>query len=254
MTLQRLTLIMAASHVIGCTEAPGDAIRLAPSTLPVGLVAHYSFDEASGTSILDHSGNRRDGVMAGGTWLGDGRFGAALRFAVGEMASVANFPNAASGFSVSAWVRLHTFVQTADDDPERWGTVVSTELGMSGGWEVMIDRSQTTPAVNFAFWKGPSQGDFTGWTIANVPLDEWTHVGAVVDKNAQIFEFYVNGVERGRSTTTLGILPGSETLTLGQYPAGGRNLDGDVDEIAIWNRALATAEMQLLYEHPVPAL
>ncbi|MGC4070863.1 MAG: LamG domain-containing protein [Polyangiaceae bacterium] len=148
----------------------------------------------------------------------------------------------------------HTFVQTANDVPERWGTIVSTERGMLGGWEVMIERNQTTPAVNFAFWKGPDKGDFTGWTIANVPLDEWTHVGAVVDKNAQSFEFYVNGVVRGRATTTLGILPGSETLTMGQYPAGGRDLDGDVDEIAIWNRALATAEMAFLYEHPLPPL
>jgi hypothetical protein len=254
MTTRRLALIVAASHVIGCAEAPGDAIRLAPSTLPLGLVAHYSFDEASGAFILDDSGNRRDAQMTGGTWLSDGRFGGALRFAVGEMASVPGLPKAASGFSVSAWVRLHTFVQTTDDDPGRWGTIVSTEQGLLGGWEVMIDRSQTTPAVNFAFWKGPDQGDFTGWTIANVPLGEWTHVGAVVDKNAQLFEFYVNGVERGRSTTTSGILPGSETLTMGQYPAGGRSLDGDVDEIAIWNRALAAAEMEFLYQHPLPPL
>ncbi|MGC4070864.1 MAG: hypothetical protein QM784_40545 [Polyangiaceae bacterium] len=50
MTLQRVTLIVAATHMIGCAEAPGDAIKLAPSTLPLGLVAHYSFDEASGMS------------------------------------------------------------------------------------------------------------------------------------------------------------------------------------------------------------
>jgi hypothetical protein len=47
-------------------------------------------------------------------------------------------------------------------------------------------------------------------------------------------------------TTTHQISPGSGTLTIGAWPLGGRYLNSDVDDIALWSRALVPAEIELL--------
>src|SRR4051812_22134562 len=44
-----------------------------------GLVAAYSFDEGSGTTASDASGNGHGGTVAGATWA-TGKFGSALSF------------------------------------------------------------------------------------------------------------------------------------------------------------------------------
>ena len=44
-----------------------------------GLVAAYAFDEGSGATAVDASGNGRDGAVAGATWA-TGRYGGALSF------------------------------------------------------------------------------------------------------------------------------------------------------------------------------
>lgn len=234
-----------------CGSSPGDAISLAPTTLPLGLVAHYDFDEGSGTQVLDSSGNLRHGSLNGGTFLQDGRFEGALHLGAGESVTVPQFPDATSAFTVSAWVRLNRYVQTAAETDERWGTIVSTEAPLQGGWELVIEHNQAVPAPNFAFWKGPYQGDYYGWTCPCMGVGEWTHLVAIVDRSAKGFWFYVNEKLAGTATIDQGILPGSQTLTMGQLPSGGRELEGDIDEIAIWNRTLVPAELELLATHEV---
>ena len=45
------------------------------------LVASWQFDEGSGTTAFDSSGNGNDATFAGAPqWVGDGRFGKALKF------------------------------------------------------------------------------------------------------------------------------------------------------------------------------
>ena len=52
------------------------------SAAPSGLVAAYGFDEGSGTSTADRSGNANTGTVSNTTWAGAtaGKFGNALSF------------------------------------------------------------------------------------------------------------------------------------------------------------------------------
>jgi len=201
----------------------------------------------------DDSGNARDGQITGGTWLLDGQFAGALHLADGEFVSVQRFPDVASGFTVSAWVRLASYTQTALNE-KQWTTVVSTEA--SGGWEVNVDHLAPEAALHFGFWIGPNSGDYVGQSCAGVTLGAWNQIVGVVDPSTatvtSTFTVYLNGMPCLSTTTPHRIVPGSATLNIGQWPSGGRFLIGDVDDIAVWGRALVPAEVELLTKTPPP--
>src|SRR5882762_4851371 len=72
-----------------------------------GLVAAYAFNEGSGTTVADISGNNNNGTITAATWTTAGKFGNALVFN-GTSARV-TVPNAASlqlttGMTLEAWV------------------------------------------------------------------------------------------------------------------------------------------------------
>jgi hypothetical protein len=165
------------------------------------------------------------------------------------------FPDVASSFTVSAWVRLSAYTQGALND-KQWTTVVSTEA--SGGWEVNVDHLDPEPALHFGFWKGPTSADYVGHSCPGIRLGAWTQIVGVVDPStasptaASTFVVYVNGEQCYATTTPNRIVPGSPTLMIGQWPNGGRFLIGDVDDIAVWGRALVPAEVELLTESAVP--
>ena len=50
-----------------------------PAATP-GLVAAFSFDEGSGSTVADLSGNGNNGTVANTTWAAAGKYGKALSF------------------------------------------------------------------------------------------------------------------------------------------------------------------------------
>jgi hypothetical protein len=245
-TRATLTLI-AACAANACSPQRLKAVELGPSTLPRQLVAHWSFDDGAGAVANDDSGNAHHGELSGGTWLDDGRFAGALHLGTGEFVSVQDFPGVTSSFTVSAWVRLTQYTQNAVAGGE-WTTVVSTEA--SGGWEINVDHAAPAPALHFGFFIGPATTDYVSQSCGAVALGEWTHIAGVVELSAASagskFSVFLNGSECFSLTTVHQISPGSATLTIGEWPRGGRFLDSDVDDIAIWSRALVPAEISLL--------
>ena len=76
--------------------------------IPVaGLVAAYTFDEASGSSVLDASGNNLTGTIAGATRVAGGKFGGALSFNGTSSTVTVNSAaalNLTTGMTLEAWV------------------------------------------------------------------------------------------------------------------------------------------------------
>jgi hypothetical protein len=240
-----LALLAATS---ACSPDRLQAVQLQSNSLSQQLLAHWAFDDAAGLVARDDSGSARDGTLSGGSWLPNGRFGGALHLDGGASVSVPRFPDATSSFTVSAWVRLADGTQTTT---ERWTTVVSTEA--SGGWEVNVDHIDPEPALHFGFWKGPNPGDYEGHSCPGLTFGVWSQIAGVVDTANSTYTVYRDGKVCFPTPTEHKILPGSATLTIGEWPAGGRYLVGDVDDIAIWGRALEPEEIALLSETSVPS-
>ncbi len=242
-------LLIALCCASGCAPDRLRAVELRPDTLQRELLAHWPFDDAAGAVARDDSGNGRHGELTGAkTWLTDGRFGGALHLADGEFVSVpalaqgsARFPDATSSFTASAWVRFPTGVPATT---AKWTTVISTEN--SGGWEINVAHDTTPASLHFGFWVGPNQGDYDGFTCTGAPLDRWSQIAFVIDTTVSTVSVYRDGALCESGVTEHKILPGSATLTIGAWPLGGRYLIGDVDDIAVWGRALEPAEVALL--------
>ena len=87
------------------------------ATIP-GLVAAYSFNAGSGTTVTDSSGNGNNGTIANATWTTSGKYGDALSFN-GSNARV-NINDAASlhlttGVTLEAWVNPSTVSKSWQD-------------------------------------------------------------------------------------------------------------------------------------------
>src|SRR2546421_5017481 len=94
-------------------------IGSSPASAQTGLVAAWGFNEGSGTTVADASGNNNAGTVSGATWTTAGRYGSALVFdGTSANVTVAN----------SASLRL-----TAGVPLEGWGDPVAGAGGWRGG-------------------------------------------------------------------------------------------------------------------------
>src|SRR4051794_31355912 len=89
-------------------------IVVAAATIPswasassAGLVAAYGFDEGSGATAADASGNGLNGTINAATWSANGKFGNALSFnGASSWVTVPDAPplKLTTGMTLSAWV------------------------------------------------------------------------------------------------------------------------------------------------------
>src|SRR5205807_1496960 len=68
-----------AGNLSGYSEV-ASATTLSPPPPVTGLVAAYGFNEGSGPTVTDSSGNNNTGTISGATWTTAGRYGSALVF------------------------------------------------------------------------------------------------------------------------------------------------------------------------------
>jgi hypothetical protein len=235
---------------------------LPPENLSSSMLAHWTFDDGSMSTAHDSSGNGRDGQIFGSnwSWLTDGRFAGALHFggpdspAGGDSVVVSGFPQATAAFTVSAWYRVSA--AAADQALSQVAAMLSNEL-MGGGWA--LNLAPTTPGTgmgspnfHFAYFVGPTINDFERVQCDCVAIDTWTHIVTVFDRFAGTMVMYVNAVQVDQIAVSEAIPRGSSTLDLGRWPSPGRFLTGDLDDVALWSRALVGEEIEQLYRAPAP--
>jgi hypothetical protein len=234
--------------IAGCSESILDAVGLPPQVLTDGLLAHWTLDESSGTVVNDSSGNRHDGQLMGGTWIADGRFGGALRLADGGAVAVPGPPAATPSWSISLWLRMSD-EQLASTSSDVFTQVLSTEDFRSGGWQINLDRRLAQPRYVFSYWSPPLM-DYIGVECSCVQTGVWVHLAATVDTNTDLISLYLNGAFADRETRPSDITAGDSTLYFGRWNMNGRLLNGDLDDVAIWGRALGPQEISALATRP----
>jgi len=263
-----IAAIAAIAGLLGCHPEVIDALRShgemdgsSPEAAAVdaqseaapasGPLAYYSFDEGMGSIVHDGSGHGHDGSLLGGDWTSAGRFGGAIRFSsqdggVGDGILVDPFPQPVKDWSVSFWL----LVQSSDLTDV--STVLSTEIVFTGGWEVNVDPGDSTfGTLEFAFWAGNS---YSTDSCACVALGSWTHIVAVVDGTAFTIQLFHDGVATAPVSALGPFILGNPYLYMGRWggTTGPRPLVGVLDEVAIFDRTLSTAEIAELYAGVVP--
>ena len=202
-----------------------------------GLVAAYNFNEGSGTSAADSSGNGHTSTLANGPTWTTGKYGDALSFDGAD--DYVNVPDAASldltSWTISAWiyptslpfVTWKTILCKGGDCTNYYLQTYGTEL--EGGFE--------SPAGNWRRFRT---------TGATLQLNTWYHVAFTFDDAANTGKVYISGVERFSKTETAVPVTTATPLRIGT-DNWDENWSGLLDDLRIYNRALSAQEIQDLY-------
>ena len=217
---------------------------LAPSIPTIGMVGLWRFEEGSGSTIADTSGNGNNGTLSGPSWI-QGRIGNyALNFDdLGDSASIPNddvLNFGTSSFTFSYW-RKSTGATGGYTD----------EFCKGGDNRYQIWTDPTTNEIYFDI------DDNVTKTSCVAPLGlfetgEWVLLTAVRDTTAGETRLYCNGIEVASATDVTGdIDDASSPLYLGG-PIYSLWYAGKIDDLRLYNRALTEDEIGVLAETPIP--
>ena len=227
--------------------SPADISDMYQQGLGRMIVAQWHFDDGSGSTALDSSGNGYDGTLQPAyptnapTWV-PGISNDALYFdGDGDYVEI---PGSESGdlnfaenddFTVSAWVKLDVL----DDAYHPIVTKGDRQ------WHMHVDESNR--------WEFTNKLAAGGWSIVQSPAitGMWAHLVGIINGSQQ--ELYVNGIlvnntpivfsegSTGRIETQP-VWIGSSSM----YPA--RVFNGTIDEVTIYNYALNGPQVLDLYQ------
>lgn len=205
-----------------------------PQPLPSDLIAAYSFDEGSGTTVADASGNGNTGVLINGPVWDIGKIGGALRFdGIDDKVSIPNANFDGTGeITLVAWIKA-----------ESTGGRYHLQRIMENTY-LMFEVDRRRRRLLFTSRKGNKQ--FTG--RESLALDVWQHVAVTRDVTGQFISFYINGVKTERVTKRLPL--GNNNFAIGgSVKNKAKSFRGWIDEVQIYERMLSDAEIQTLYLH-----
>jgi hypothetical protein len=206
-------------------------LSLAVST-QADLVAYWSFDEGSGTTAYDSSGNGLDGTLNGDPQWVIGKVGGALEFDGDDSVEIPHndLLSITDEITITAWTYMN-----ANASGEM--SIVS-----KGGWaanDLPYELTETPGGV--IFWQFYDDGGRDTCAPSSPPAEEWHHIAATYD--GQIFKCYIDG-ELADEWAYAGTMPvNTASVTIGQRSRGGTYFNGIIDEVAIFNRALSEDEI-----------
>jgi hypothetical protein len=205
-----------------------------------GLVAFYRFDETSGTSAADASGNGHTATLKGGASFASGLTNNAVSIAGNsQYVSVpAGIVSSLTSCSISAWVKLST--------SPGWSRIF--DFGTGATTYMFLTPDIGTGMMRFSITTGGS-GAEQRVTVPALPTGSWQHVALTLTGSTATL--YVNGAQAGQNASVT-LNPASLGTTsadwLGRSQfSGDPYLDGLIDNFRIYGRSLSAAEVQTLY-------
>ncbi|MFM2416080.1 MAG: hypothetical protein RL385_803 [Pseudomonadota bacterium] len=239
------------------STVPGDAGSTVPAdagslgdggvtAAAAGPSLRFHLDEAQWTDasagVRDSSEFGNHGTVVGtANTVAEGRFGRAGQFDGASWIEVPDAPSLrpSAGLTVSAWFNW------TDTGTSRWPGIVSKRMAF-----------QVESA--YALFLSPDnhvQVDIAGEdnrfaSLGTITRDAWHHVALVFDgtqESATRVRLYIDGaLDRSAPESSATIPPYTPTLMLGNLVSGGDLFVGNLDEVALWTRALTESEVAAL--------
>lgn len=228
----KFTLVYLSLAVLVCSRS-----AVSRADLTTGLQGYWRFDNNG----LDSSGNSRDLSLVGNPGFAAGMFGQALDLH-GNGAQYATRPivdsvfNFGSGdFTIQTWVNFNA------DTRLREQTLIEQFIGSNGpGWTL------TSPGYQWMQF----------YPILNVPDYPPTATGVwfdvVVNRSGDLFSIFVNGALMASQTSSGALSDSPLPLLIGRrnsVDSRDFSVDGRMDDVAIWNRALTNQEIAALWNN-----
>jgi chitodextrinase len=243
LTLRRRVFARASVFLSCLSGAFGADIAAAD---PTGLKAAYAFDEGTGTSSADASGNGNVGTLTNGpTWISGHTNGAVAFDGSDDLVSLPNLDVSASALTIMAWVRFSSFPEGVDQ------RIVSkaNDSTESGHWWMLGHVTTSTPRLRFRLKTGSTTTTLVA-SSGDLATNTWYHAAAVYDGSAM--KLYLNGSEVGSVAKTGAVATDSSVaVNIGRNPNSYGYLLGAADDVRIYERALSATEISEDMNTPV---
>jgi len=218
-----------------------------------GLLAYWEFDDGSGTTALDSSGNGHSGTLLGDPQWVTGVIGSgALSFDGSDGLVEAGHDESLSltdALTITTWVKLNdlsTYYFLVCKQPS--GTARDN---YPGNYEFRTESG--TGELQFGHQEAEGeQYTFYDSTTA-ITAGQWYHV-AVVVTNGGLVEFYIDGIAAGSApqSSNFGVL-NEEPVRIGGRKDGYSFFNGFLDDVYIYDRALSAVQVQKHFEGIPPS-
>lgn len=229
---------ITVTHTTGAGGQGSDTITItyAPTFTGNALVAAYAFDEGSGSSATDSSGNSNTGTLiASPTWVAPGRYGSALQFnGTSQYIDVndSNTLDLTQSFTISLWVsptatstNYSALVNKNASpllSPYRLLATVAGECGTGG-------------IAGFSNSDGSLAHEDSACSATPLQLNVWTHLAFTY--NGTTLTLYKNGVSVATHSHIGYLEPSPRTLQIASSEFN-EYFTGLIDEVRIYNFAL----------------
>jgi len=219
----------------GATGAPTAGPVVLPGTPGIDGIAAYPFDENAGTVAADVVGGHDATLVGGASWTA-GHSGSALATnGSGQFADTgAALLNTEGSYSAAAWVRFNSV-------GDAFQTAVSQDGGDHSAFYLQYSGADHKLAFSFVGTRALAP--------STVEPNRWYHLVGVRDAAAGTLKLYVDGQLAATRSVCLGEASSGHTV-IGRGKYGGNPvdfLDGAVDQVHLYDRALTDAEVSALY-------
>ena len=223
----------------GKSASQSISVIVAPNGV-AGLLAYWAFDDGetdpASTTALDSSSNGRDGILELGPQWVAGRLDGALELdGTDDLVRVAADAqlDELSAFTVAGWIR-HGATSS-------FRSIVDKRDNHTDGFDLYLNASSRLfIRVNNAALNG----------TAVVADGTWHHVAGTYDGSE--LRLYVDGVLDASLSASAGVSSTVDDLLIGRNWSGGYLFGGVLDDLRIYGRALAPAEIQVIQDAPSP--
>jgi hypothetical protein len=216
-----------------------------------GLVAYWKLNDATGTIAHDSSGDGYNGTLTNGPTWTTGKLGGALSFNASNfnyitLGNIASF-GGMSAMTISGWVK-----STSTDEEHIIDKSLCEAAPNTGSWELLFGSDVHGPGIPEFVLYPPST---FATTIENdsgpvVNDGQWHLVTGTA--NGTDMDLYVDGVLVATQEWSLPIYAGTQAVEIGGHCNGsGYYLNGQLDDVRVYNRALNASEIQALYNQTV---
>ena len=240
------------------SESNANYTTLANSTLMANIAGVWHLNGsgaiASGTTIaaeVGSNGSTHNANGAGMTYTASGKLNSAITFdGVDDQIEIPYVQTGVSKYTIATWFKTasggnNVFVQ---DRGSGAGLSLTLGIGNNPGGCAAGKISYGVDSNSIYIGKCTSSTYNDGnWHHA---VGVWSGTSGSAVASAQ-FTIYIDGVAAGTTNTSVGAatapLTGLGNTLFGRHDAWGVNLNGSMDEVAIWTRALTATEVQQLY-------
>ena len=200
------------------------------------LIAHYTFDDGTGQTAADETGNYNGTLGANGsagsddpTWTAQGVFGGALSFDGGDYVSIGASIIPTSGpFTVMGWGKTATAQN---------GAMIG-QGGADPGRLIVYHTRVDSGNIARLYFDG---GQAVGSTVTND--DQWHHV-AVTRSSGNLFTLYVDGAPEATLSRSANV--NTANTYLGTNTSSSYRFNGTLDDIGLFDTALDADDIKYL--------